>query len=206
MVDSLVTSISFHGTLVKLSVDDCYFRDQDIANLLGEMPRLRSLSLSGAFGDDQPGSYLTDVGFNVIAVLCPDLQSLDLSYHGLATADSVETILRNCKQLHELHVPRVQIHNLDLAGLVRLSDTLLLNRFGGPGFTSAPITSIKEAIIATGGRTLFVHVYQGLVEVPDLYRNRFEMNQRVRQALLEESDENLNDPNTHNEWEWLFRN
>ena len=168
VVDSLVTSISFHGTLVKLSVDDCYFRDQDIANLLGEMPRLRSLTLSGAFGDNQPGSYLTDVGFNAIAALCPDLQSLDLSYHGLATTDSVETILRNCKQLRELHIPRVQIHNLDLAGLVRLSDTLLLLRFGGPSFGGPPITSIKKAIIATGGRTLFVHGYQGLVEVLDL--------------------------------------
>jgi len=169
------------------------------------MPRLRSLTLSGAFGDDRPGSYLTDVGFNAIAVLCPDLQSLDLSYHSLATADSVETILRNCKQLRELHVPRVQIRNEDLAGLVGLSDTLLLIRFGGPGFTGPPVASIKEAIIATGGRTLFAHGYQGLVEVPDLPKSIRDEAARTK-ALLEESNENLNDPNTHNEWEWLFRN
>ena len=74
----------------------------------------------------------------------------------------------------------MQIRNEDLAGLVGLSDTLLLIRFGGPGFTGPPVASIKEAIIATGGRTLFVHAYQGLVEVPDLYRNRSEMKQRVR--------------------------
>jgi hypothetical protein len=135
--------------------------------------------LSGACGDDRPGSYLTDVGFNTIVVLCPDLQSLDLSYHGLATADSVENILRNCKQLCELHVPRVQIRNEDLAGLVGLPDTLLLIRFGGPGFTGPSLPPSRKLLLRLVG------VLYSCMDIRawwkySIYRNRSEMKQRVR--------------------------
>jgi len=199
----LISAVSNLSQLVRLRFEDCHFHDSDLESLLWNLPHLKSLALTGCFGvriGGQFGSYLTDDGFAVIARCCPKLQSLNVSYHRRATVSGVKTILENCKHLRELYVTNVQIDASELETLVSLSSTLLLfGRFCGLGSNKE---DLRDAIVASGGRILFLLEFAGLAELSGLPAHVSAKAAESRK-LVEEANEKQGDPAIHNEWEHL---
>lgn len=201
----LISAISRLPNLVKLSLDDCYLKNSDLEPLLSNLTKLKHLTLSGNF-TGRTGSYLTNVGFETIARLCPNLQCLDLSYHHQATTQGVQAILQKCTHLRELDVSRVKIPTTDLKTILPYSKTLLFLR-RGTSFLANDRTEkehLKEAVIATRGRVILFGEMEGLLQLPGLspdYRRQYEHSL----GLVKEASRRLEeDPSVCNEWEWLF--
>lgn len=199
--ETLASSISNVTNLVKLSVEDCFFRDENLRTLLSPLTMLRCLSLTGSFGDDRPGSYLTDKGFRTIASVCPNLQTLDVSYFGLTTTRGLEAILQSCQNLRELHAPYTHIDDREYARLFRPSNSVLLFRFGSLR-VDVPRRSIREAVIASEGRTVMVGPH-GLIEFSDLADEHQAVAARGKE-IAERASEKARQSGVFNEWEDLF--
>ena len=200
--EALVSVVSTLTNLVTLSFDDCYFHDDNLEGLLSTLTELRYLTLTGCFGDNRPGGYLTDRGFETIARLCPNLQSLDLNYYKKATKNGVEAILRSCRHLRELQVSYAKIPSGDLPRLLQQSDTLLLFSYGTP-LCPLPRPDIRKAVIETGGRTLIMSDFEGLIEFSDL-SDHIQAEAARSKELVEQASENANKPGVFNEWESHF--
>lgn len=200
--DELVSAVSSLSNLVRLRFEDCDFYNSHLERLLSNLPNLRALILTGRFGEScgRPGgSHITDEGCNVIARCCPNLQVLDLSDQKKATASGAKTILEECHHLRELCVSDEQLSARDITRLISLSSTLLL--FGR--FRRLQGDSLKEAIIASGGRTLLIHDFTGLVELSGLASSISKKAAESRK-MLDDATEKQKDPLVHNEWDDLF--
>jgi hypothetical protein len=202
----LISAISRLPNLVKLCLDDCYFKDSDLEPLLSNLTKLKHLGLSGNFAG-RTGSYLTDRGFETIARVCPNLQCLYLGYHHQATTQGVQAILQKCTHLRELDVSRVKIPMTDLKTILPYSTTLLFIRLGTsfPTHDRTEKEHLKEAVIATRGRVLLLFgEMRGPLQLPEVspdYRRQYEHSL----GLVKEASRRLKeDPSVCNEWEWLF--
>jgi hypothetical protein len=198
----LISAISRLPNLVKLCLDDCYFKDPDLEPLLSNLTKLKHLALSGNL-TGRTGSYLTDRGFETIARLCPNLQHLDLSYHHQATTRGVQAILQKCTHLRSLHISGVKIPATDLKTILPYSKTLLFLRRGTSN-DRAEKEHLKEAVIATRGRVVLDAEMNGMLQLPGLspdYQRQYEHSM----GLVAEASRRLEgDPSVCSEWEWLF--
>jgi hypothetical protein len=71
----LVKAISKLTNLVKLSLSDCYLRDEDLDELFSALPNLRSLDLSGGFGDGRSNTeWISDRGVLKFHSTAPSLR------------------------------------------------------------------------------------------------------------------------------------
>jgi hypothetical protein len=208
--DSLVSAIATLTNLIQLSLRYNFLHDRHLEFLLCNLSHLRSLALTGTLGDfPEIGSNLTDEGLEIIARLCPELQSLDVNYQYKASSRGVEVILRSCQHLRELRISRLQVGVQELPQLLSLSSTLLLlewgdipGRGGRGGNQEEPF--LKEAIIATGGRTLILACFTGPVEVSGLPQACRQQQARSKQLIEEADEKRRQDPSVYNEWEFLF--
>mmetsp|Transcript_12680 Transcript_12680/g.30159 ORF Transcript_12680/g.30159 Transcript_12680/m.30159 type:complete len:654 (+) Transcript_12680:100-2061(+) len=184
--------------LVKLSVADNYFQDDDLDELLSGRTNLRSLDLSGGFGCGRANNHLiTDEGLRIIARNCPNLQRLELYHQKAITMAGLERILRACRHLRELAVG-VSV-DASLSRILPIADNLL--RLGIDGSLPAPI--IEDAVLATGGRVVVTSTCMGIIDLksgsPECRRTW----QRSK-GLVENCKSKLDDPAVYNEWESLF--
>ena len=151
-VEEIISMVNSLPGLVRLRFEHCYFEDDDLEGLLSNLPNLRALSLTGRFGEsfgDDMGSYLTDKGLGFIAQCCPNLRSLDVSYHRQVTVSGVKATVDNCTHLRELYISNTREDMKKVASLATRSDTLLLLKcFGG---FSPNKEHFREAIMASGG-------------------------------------------------------
>lgn len=190
--------------LIKLELEGCCFEDSDLQVLLENRPGLRSLTLAGYFGEgDFGGGCLTDVGLGQIARLCPNLRELSVDYNRDASSAGVRSILQGCRQLLVLRVEDLQIAPEDVVSLVSLSDTLLLFSSTVGHFRGISDSIVKQAVEATGGRTLIMHGFQGILEVSGVSETCKQESQRSKD-LIEQADENAHKPDVFDEWEGVI--
>ena len=182
--EQLVEAVSGLSNLVRLSFADCHFYDNHLERLLSNLPHLRALSLTGQFGYSvfgRTGSHITDSGLCIVARRCPDLQALGVSDQGKVTVTGAATILKECRNIREFYISHENVSICDIESLARLSSTLLVfGRFRAGG------ESLRKALIASGGRILFVHCYTGLVEVSGLSPSHSKRAAETR-AILDEA-------------------
>jgi hypothetical protein len=190
--------------LIKLGIEDSHLEPIQVRMMLSDLPHLRCLELSGQFGDFREVTELRDTEFRFIAQACPELQELDLSYHHSCTYEGVEAVLRECRNLCEFRCSGIAIPGHRLAPLLRQQDKLLLFSVGDAGINS----NIKRDIImATGGRTLVMLGYGGLLEdVPGFSIPPSVQQEMARsKAFLDERFQRTkDDPCLHNEYEVLL--
>ena len=128
----LVRAISTLSNLVNLSLCDCYLRDDDLDELLSNIgPNLRILDLSGGWGDGRVNtSWITDVGLQIIARHCPNLEDLSLGDQRGATLTGLEILANGCPNLRSLHVGIVISDHMVPAAvesILKLNKLLLLH-------------------------------------------------------------------------------
>jgi hypothetical protein len=207
MTTEVVAAIEGLKKLVALRISRSPLCDFDLERLLSGKSDLRCLELSGRFGDNYEGfGNLTDTGVATIVRCCPNLQSLNLSYQRRITATGVDTVLHGCPHLRELDVSAVRVHAQDLPNLLSLAPKLLVFSWQHEHFPGPPgsvIAGMKEAVLATGGRTLICETFTGLVEVPSppaaCVRDA-----ACSKRLVDEAQERGEDPTIHNEWDFLM--
>jgi hypothetical protein len=198
----ITQSIAPLKNLVKLCLSDHFLRDEHLEELLSDKPDLRSLDLSAGFGDNSRNKHnLTDAGLRTIAMLCPDLDSLSLSYQKAPTMTGLEHIITKCSHLRELRVGM----KLDssLKRILPLAKELMLFDID-VGFGNPP-RFVYDAIIATGGRVLVMTMYQGLVKLPVRAPPNVVKAQEQSKRTVEELDSLDQDPSIINEWEGIPR-
>lgn len=182
--------------LVSLSIQNCYFHDRHLESLLRDPSNLRCLSLSGMFGDMRLGSYLTDEAAGTIARLCPNLDSLDLSFQRQITSHGIEAVLVGWTSLKQFYAMDCIIRGDELATLLSKSSSLLY--FAIWPTSSLNRLALNEAVIATNGRTLIyghdVHEATGLSADQQRAQAR---SMQIREQAMERSG----DPMVWNEWE-----
>lgn len=203
----LLTKIGSLSSLVSLTLDGGHLIDSDL-EFLRSLSGLRCLNLAGQFGEDGAGNTglsLTDKACQIIAECCPDLQQLELSYNRQVTATGVRDILTSCRHLRELRATATRITIDDLPNLLPSSSTLLLLSFGEllPKRSADTQSLLRAAIQSTGGRTLLMNDFGGLLQVSGLSE---ECQARADESmrLLEAASEKSSDWKIVNEWDWLY--
>ena len=197
---ALVRAIVPLKKLVKLEVTDNCFRDDDLDELLSGRTRLRSLDLSGGFGDGRANNRLiTDEGLRIIARNCPNLQRLELSSQKAVTMAGLECILRACRHLRQLTVA-VSV-DVSLPRILPLAENLLLLCIDSFSIQT-PI--IEDAVLATGGRVVVTSYYMGIIDLQLAGSPECRRTWQRSKGLAEDCSSKLDDPAVHNEWESLF--
>jgi len=190
--------------LIKIGIEDSHLEPIQVRTMLSDLPHLRCLELSGQFGHFREVTVLRDTEFRFIAQACPELQQLDLSYHHSCTYEGVEAVLRECRNLREFRCSGIVIPGHRLAPLLRQQEKLLLFSVGDAGINS---NIQRDIIMASGGRTLVMLGYEGLLEeVPGFSIPPSVQQEMTRsKAFLDERFQLLNDdPCLHNEYEVLL--
>jgi hypothetical protein len=193
---TLAVAIASCKNLVKLSIEDSKFRDEDVKAIISGLPAFRSLSLQGNFAPHLPGGFLTDVTCQLLADMCPDLQTLDLGYQRKVTSGGLALVLVACRRLRELQTSAT-LDPEDLVHLIQMSTTLLVLGLESRLFSEA---MYRQAIESTGGQTVFFQFVQGLIEVPGLTHKCQQRYSRNKQVLIENSKRS-HQPDVYNEYE-----
>jgi hypothetical protein len=193
---SLAVAIASCGMLVKLSVEDSKFDDEDVQIIISGLPALRSLSLKGNFAPQLSGGFLTDKTCQFLANGCPDLQTLDLGYQRKVTTWGLALVLTACRRLRELQTSAT-LELPDLVRLIQMSPTLLVLGFETRIFSDA---MFRQVIESTGGQTVLFQFVQGLIEVSGLTQRCQQTYSRNKEVLMENSKRS-HQPTVYNEYE-----
>lgn len=205
---AVLTKISSLTSLVSLTLDGGHLKDSDLI-FLQTLPNLRSLNLGGQFGENvdsgDTGLSLTDDGCKMIADACPHLQQLELSHNREITKAGVRYILENCKHLRELRVAVARLSLADLVEILPVSRTLLLLSFGDASSTEKANSTglLNDAIKCTGGRTLLMSDFDGMLKASGLSED-CEERAAESMRLLEEASDRGSDWRVINEFDWLY--
>jgi hypothetical protein len=165
----LAEAIAEMPHLRKLSLKHQKFSDADVEILLGPHDRkLRSLALTGQFGDNMTGGprpgYLTDASLKNIAQKCLNLQSLEVSFNRAVTKEGIQAVMDVCP-LRQLDADACNIHVSEWKELLVRCPTLILLCWSLPegmfNMSRQYIHEVEQAIAASEGRTVFVELYTG---------------------------------------------
>ena len=111
-------------------------------------------------------------------------------------------ILKGCRNIREFYISNEFVSISDIENLARLSSTLLVfGRFRGGGPTECE--AYRGATLASGGRTLFVAEFGGLMQLSGL-SSSVSKKATESKRILDEVQEKRSNPLIHNVWKDYF--
>mmetsp|Transcript_2833 Transcript_2833/g.6663 ORF Transcript_2833/g.6663 Transcript_2833/m.6663 type:complete len:431 (+) Transcript_2833:117-1409(+) len=196
--DEMVTRISQLTALVSLDLVTVPLGDHHLEPMLRNLSNLRHLRISGVWGDSAQATLreegrITNDGCIKIAILCPNLHSLELSNQPNISYSGARCIVQQCRKLRDLRLENTNLTYRHASQLVDLneSQSLLVLAVGPAECTQE---NILKALKATGGRCLLYGESVGLHEAPAHGLSEIEKRQMdySRSILIEASEKQEN--------------
>ena len=157
---ALATSIGKCNNLVKLNLNQHFFRDSDLEILLPGLPRLQILDLCGHRASE--GGTLTNKSCKIISRSCKELRELDLSGQDKITVAGLKKVFKSSRHLI-MFSTSLDLSSKDAVELVCMAPSSFLSLQ-----TEAPLDVgvYYDMIMATGGRVVPFNEHSALIE-PD---------------------------------------